>query len=74
MNAEELDRKFDERTEEILDYFDTENIKKPHEELKRINIDFPKWMVDRLDREARHLGVSRQAIIKLWLAQKLGAA
>ena len=74
MNAKELDRKFDEGTEEILDYFDTENIEKPNEESKRINIDFPKWMVDRLDREARHLGVSRQAIIKLWLAQKLGAA
>jgi hypothetical protein len=74
MKAKELDRKFDEGTEEILDYFDTENIEKPNEESKRINIDFPKWMVDRLDREARHLGVSRQAIIKLWLAQKLGAA
>ena len=74
MKAKELDRKFDEGTEEILNYFDTENIEKPNEESKRINIDFPKWMVDRLDREARHLGVSRQAIIKLWLAQKLGAA
>ena len=74
MNAKELDKKFDEGREEILDYFDTENIEKPNEESKRINIDLPKWMVERLDREARHLGVSRQAIIKLWLAQKLGAA
>jgi hypothetical protein len=74
MKAKKLDKLFDEGKEEILDYFDMEHIEKPNEEPKRINIDFPKWMVDRLDREAKHLGISRQAIIKLWLAQKLGAA
>jgi hypothetical protein len=74
MKAKKLDEMFDRGEEEILDYFDTEHIEKPNEEPKRINIDFPKWMVDRLDKEAKHLGVSRQAIIKLWLAEKLGAA
>ncbi|WP_300363793.1 type II toxin-antitoxin system BrnA family antitoxin [Hydrogenimonas sp.] len=74
MKAKELDKIFDEGQEDILEWFDTEKITKPNEEPKRINIDFPKWMVDRLDREARHLGVSRQAIIKMWLAERLGAA
>jgi hypothetical protein len=73
MKAKELDRIFDQGEEEILDYFDTTQIEKPNEEPKRINIDFPRWMVDRLDREARHLGVSRQAIIKMWLAEKLAS-
>jgi len=73
MKAKELDKIFDEGQEDILEWFDTEKITKPNEELKRINIDFPKWMVDRLDRKARHLGVSRQAIIKMWLAERLGA-
>ncbi|BDY11912.1 type II toxin-antitoxin system BrnA family antitoxin [Hydrogenimonas cancrithermarum] len=74
MKAKELDKIFDEGQEDILEWFDTEKMTKPNEEPKRINIDFPKWMVDRLDREARHLGVSRQAIIKMWLAERLGAA
>jgi hypothetical protein len=39
---------------------------------KRVNVDFPAWMVDSLDREARRLGVTRQSLIKLWLADKLG--
>ena len=42
-----------------------------NEESRRVNIDFPSWMVDAMDREARHIGVSRQAIIKMWLAEKL---
>jgi len=74
MKAKELDEIFDEGKEEVLEWFDTDNISKPNEEPKRINIDFPKWMVDKLDRQAKHLGVSRQAIIKMWLAEKLGAA
>ena len=74
MKAKELDKIFEEGQEDILEWFDIEKITKPNEEPKRINIDFPKWMVDRLDREARHLGVSRQAIIKMWLAERLGAA
>jgi hypothetical protein len=40
---------------------------------KRVNIDFPTWMVESLDKEAKHIGVSRQAIIKMWLAEKLQA-
>ena len=42
-----------------------------NEEPKRVNIDFPAWMVQSLDKEAKHVGVSRQAVIKMWLAEKL---
>jgi len=71
MKALELDKKFDDNQEDILDYFDTSKIKMINEEPKRVNIDFPAWMVDSLDKEAKHIGVSRQAVIKMWLAEKL---
>ncbi|MDD2652215.1 MAG: CopG family transcriptional regulator [Sulfurimonas sp.] len=66
-----IDKIFDENQEEILDYFDTSKVKMINEEIKRVNIDFPAWMVQSLDKEAGHLGVSRQAVIKMWLADKL---
>ena len=71
MKASELDKKFDDNQEDILDYFDTSKIKMLNEEPKRVNIDFPAWMVDSLDKEAKHIGVSRQAVIKMWLAERL---
>jgi len=71
MKASELDRIFDENKEDILEYFDTSNIRMINEEPKRVNIDFPAWMVQSLDKEAKHIGVSRQAVIKMWLAEKL---
>lgn len=71
MKALELDKKFDENKEDVLEYFDTSKIKMINEEPKRVNIDFPSWMVDSLDKEAKHIGVSRQAVIKMWLAERL---
>lgn len=71
MKASKLDKIFDENQEDILDYFDTSKVKMINEETKRVNIDFPAWMVQSLDKEAWHLGVSRQAVIKMWLADKL---
>lgn len=71
MKASELDKIFDDEQEDILEYFDTSKIKMINEEPKRINIDFPSWMVQSLDKEAKHLGVSRQAVIKMWLAERL---
>lgn len=71
MKASELDKIFDDNQEDILEYFDTSKIKMINEEPKRINIDFPTWMVQSLDKEAKHLGVSRQAVIKMWLAERL---
>ena len=71
MKASEIDKLFDDNQEDVLEYFDTSKVKMINEEPKRINIDFPTWMVKSLDREAQHIGVSRQAIIKMWLAEKL---
>lgn len=71
MKASELDKIFDDNEEDILKYFDTSKIKMTNEEIKRVNIDFPSWMVHSLDKEAKHLGVSRQAVIKIWLAERL---
>ena len=71
MRVSEIDKKFDDNQEDILEYFDTSKIRMINEEPKRINIDFPTWMVTLLDKEAKHIGVSRQAIIKMWIAERL---
>ena len=71
MKASKLDKIFDENQEDVLDYFDTSKVKMINEEIKRVNIDFPAWMVQSLDKEAQHIGISRQAVIKMWLADKL---
>ena len=70
MKASEFDRKFD-NGENILTDLDVAQARRPDEETRRINVDFPKWMVASLDREARRLGVTRQSIIKMWLAERL---
>jgi len=71
MKALEIDKKFDDNQDDVLQYFDTSKIRMINEEPKRVNIDFPTWMVKSLDKEAKHIGVSRQAVIKMWLADKL---
>ncbi len=71
MKASDIDKKFDDNQEDILEYFDRAKIKMINEESKRVNIDFPSWMVKSLDKAAKHMGVSRQAVIKMWLAEKL---
>ena len=70
MKAKTLDKKFDDN-EEILDAFDLSKAKRPNQEQKRVNVDFPIWMIASLDKEAKHLGVTRQSIIKVWLAERL---
>jgi hypothetical protein len=70
MKASEFDKKFDD-SEDILANLDLAQARRPAEESKRINVDFPAWMVASLDREARRLGVTRQSIIKIWLAERL---
>ena len=73
MKNKTLDKKFDDG-EDILDAFDLSKAKRPNQEQKRVNVDFPTWMVSSLDKEARHLGVTRQSIIKVWLAERLEKA
>jgi hypothetical protein len=70
MKASDFDKKFD-NDESIIDELDLSQARRPGEETKRINVDFPAWMVAALDREARRLGVTRQSIIKMWLAEHL---
>lgn len=68
--TKEFDEAFD-RGESVADSLDMSTAKRPHEEPRRVNVDFPAWMVAALDAEARHLGVTRQSIIKIWLAERL---
>ena len=71
MKAKSLDKKFDENKEDIIDEFDLSIIRRPNQTPKRVNVDFPVWMIDSLDKEASRLGVTRQSIIKVWLAERL---
>ena len=71
MKASEFDKKFDDGVEDIIDDLDLSKARRPNLEQRRVNVDFPVWMVDSLDREARRLGVTRQSIIKIWLAERL---
>jgi hypothetical protein len=70
MKAEELDQKFDDG-EDVLEHFDLSSLKHPGLKIKRVNVDFPQWMVDSLDHEANRLGIHRQAVIKFWIAERL---
>ncbi|MBI2966141.1 MAG: CopG family transcriptional regulator [Chloroflexi bacterium] len=70
MKAREFDRKFD-RGEDITAELDMANARRPGADQRRVNVDFPVWMIDSLDREARRLGVTRQSIIKVWIAERL---
>jgi len=70
MKAKELDKKFDDGGD-IIEHLDLSAAKRPGREQKRVNVDFPTWMIQRLDREARRLGVARQALIKIWIAERL---
>jgi hypothetical protein len=71
IKASTLDKKFDEGKEDVLQHFDLNGARKVNSVPKRVNVDFPAWMVRSLDKEAQRLGVTRQSLIKLWLADKL---
>ena len=71
MKANEFDKKFDEGVEDVVDDLDLSRSARPNEPSRRVNVDFPPWMVDSLDREAKRLGVTRQSVIKVWIAEKL---
>jgi hypothetical protein len=73
MKAKELDKKFDEG-DDISQYLDIMKARRPEQGQKRVNVDFPLWMIHLLDKEARRLGVPRQSIIKVWIAERLEKA
>jgi hypothetical protein len=70
MKARDLDTKFD-TGEDVTGDLDVSGARRLNQEPKRINVDFPTWMVESLDREAKRLGVTRQSIIKVWIAEML---
>ncbi len=73
MKAKEFDTKFD-NGEDITKYLDYSKSRRPGREQKRVNVDFPVWMIQSLDREADRLGVPRQSVIKVWIAERLDHA
>jgi hypothetical protein len=70
MKAKELDKKFD-RGEDISKHLDLSRASRPGRDQKRVNVDLPKWMIESLDKESRRLGITRQSIIKVWIAERL---
>lgn len=76
ITAQEFDKKFDDG-EDITQYLDfssairLKDVKKLKTETKKVNVDFPEWVIESLDQEAKKVGVTRQSIIKLWIAERL---
>lgn len=70
MRAEQFDQVFD-RGDDLTSSLDLGSARRPGIEQRRVNVDFPTWVVEALDREAKRLGVTRQSIIKLWIAERL---
>ncbi len=70
MKAKDFEQQFDENVD-ITASLDLSKAKRVLQEQKRVNVDFPTWMIESLDREAGKLGVTRQSIIKVWLAERL---
>ena len=73
MKAKEFDKRFDEG-DDISRHLDVKKARRLKQEQKRINVDFPLWMIHLLDKEAKRLGVPRQSIIKVWVAERLEKA
>ena len=70
MKAKEFDEKF-EKGGNVTSYLDLSKARRPDQEQRRVNVDFPNWMVHSLDKEAKKLGVTRQSIIKVWISERL---
>jgi len=73
MKAKDFDKKFDDG-EDVSSHLDLSKMKRGGHAQRRVNVDFPEWMVVSLDKEAKRLGVTRQSVIKVWIAEKLKMA
>lgn len=71
MKAKDFEAKFDANEEDLISNLDISSVKRVNQQQKRVNVDFPVWMIESLDKEASRLGVTRQSIIKVWLAERL---
>lgn len=70
IKAEEFDKRFD-NGEDVSEFLDVSKTRRPGREQKRVNVDFPLWMIRSLDKEAKRLGVTLQSIITTWIADRL---
>jgi hypothetical protein len=70
MKAKTFDNRFDSG-EDITAQLEVEKARRPNLEPRRVNVDFPTWMIESLDREAKRMGVTRQSVIKVWIAERL---
>jgi hypothetical protein len=70
MTAQKFEQRFDEG-EDITQFIDMSSIRRPGLEPRRVNVDFPEWMIEKLDWQSRLIGVSRQALVKLWISQRI---
>jgi len=70
MKAKDFDKKF-ESGEDLTKQLDFSKARRVNQESKRVNIDFPVWVVGQLDKQSKRLGITRQALVKVWIAEKL---
>jgi hypothetical protein len=70
MKAKEFDNKFDSG-EDMAEHLDFSKAQRINQKTKRVNIDFPAWVVEKLDKQSKRLGITRQALVKVWIAEKL---
>ena len=70
MKGKDFDKKF-EFGQDLTDNLDLSGSRRVNQEPKRVNIDFPVWVVEQLDKQSKRLGISRQALVKVWVAEKL---
>jgi len=70
MTAQDFERRFDEG-EDITPYIDESSIRRPGMEARRVNVDFPEWIIQKLDFQSKMIGVSRQSLIKLWVSERV---
>ncbi len=71
MKAKDFDKKFGDGAVDIVQDLDMTTARRPNQRQRRVNVDFPVWMIASLDKEAARIGVTRQSIIKLWLSERL---
>jgi len=71
ISPDEFDKKFDDNEEDVIDHVDMSRAQRPGRDVRRVNVDLPTWMIESLDAEANRVGVTRQSVIKMWIAERL---
>ncbi len=71
ISSEEFDKLVDDNEQDVIEHLDLDSARRPGRDVRRVNVDIPSWMIDSLDAEATRVGVTRQSIIKMWIAERL---